>query len=296
MTSQVMQATSGALQATALITSLFTFLVLMISALALNAEAAAIVLSVSLLLFGLLRPLRAIGVRRARALSQAQMHYAGGISEAIRVAEETQVFGVAAAQRARIDGFVEDSRRLFLRTQVLVKLVPNLYQSLIYLLFVVGLFGLYIAGAGHAGALGAVVLLLVRAAQYGQQSQASYQGLSQSLPFIERTEDTALRYIRSAPAEGRIGLSRCARSRSTTSVTPTGQSVPSCRMSASRWVGARRSASSAPPARASRRSCRSCSGCALREAGAISSTASRRSCSLARTGSGWSPTFRRSRA
>ena len=206
MTSQVMQATSGSLQATTLITALFTFLVLMIAALALNAEAAGIVLSVSLLLIALLRPLRAIGVRRARALSQAQMRYAGGISEAIRLAEETQVFGVAGAQRERIDGYVADSRRLFLLTQLLARLIPNLFQSLIYVLFVVGMFGIYLSGAGHAGALGAVFLLLVRAAQYGQQSQASYQGLSQSLPFIDRTEDTALRYIRSAPPAGRIKL------------------------------------------------------------------------------------------
>lgn len=206
MTSQVMQATSGSLQATTLITALFTFLVLMFAALALNAEAAGIVLAVSLLLIALLRPLRAIGVRRARALSQAQMRYAGGISEAIRLAEETQVFGVAGAQRGRIDGYVADSRRLFLLTQLLARLIPNLFQSLIYVLFVVGMFGIYLSGAGHAGALGAVFLLLVRAAQYGQQSQASYQGLSQSLPFIDRTEDTALRYIRSAPPAGRIKL------------------------------------------------------------------------------------------
>ncbi len=208
MTSQVMQATSGSLQATTLITAAFTFLVLMIAALALNAEAAGIVLSVSLLLIALLRPLRAIGVRRARSLSQAQMRYAGGISEAIRLAEETQVFGVAGPQRARIDAYVGDSRRLFLQTQLFARLIPNLFQSLIYVLFVVGMLGIYLSGAGHAGALGAVFLLLVRAAQYGQQSQASYQGLSQSLPFIDRIEDTVSRYRRSAPPEGRLKLER----------------------------------------------------------------------------------------
>jgi ATP-binding cassette subfamily B protein len=202
MTSQVMQATSGALQATALITSLFTFLVLIATALALNAEAAALVLAVSLLLIAGLRPLRSIGVRRARALSRAQVQYAGGISEAIRLAEETQVFGAGAAQRERVDGFVTHARQLFLMTQVLAKLIPNLFQSLIYVLFVVGLFGIYESGTGHAAALGAVFLLLVRAAQYGQQSQASYQGLSQSLPFIERTQDAARRYAQSAPPQG----------------------------------------------------------------------------------------------
>lgn len=206
MTSQVMQATSGALQATSLITSLFTFLVLIVTALALDAEAAVIVLGASLLLIALLRPLRSIGVARARALSKAQVQYASGVSEAIRLAEETQVFGVAAAQRKRIDGFVADARQLFLSTQVLAKLIPNLFQSLIYVLFVVGLLGIYASGASHVASLGAVFLLLVRAAQYGQQSQASYQGLSQALPFIERTQDAAHRYAQSAPPEGRVQL------------------------------------------------------------------------------------------
>ena len=104
------------------------------------------------------------------------------------------------------DGFVAHARRLFLTTQVLAKLIPNLFQSLIYVLFVVGLFGIYESGTGHAAALGAVFLLLVRAAQYGQQSQASYQGLSQSLPFIERTQDAARRYAQSAPPQGHVPL------------------------------------------------------------------------------------------
>src|ERR1700730_13833447 len=54
MTTQVMQATGGALQATLLITSLVTFLVMLISAFALNPLAAAVVAVSSLVIFGLL--------------------------------------------------------------------------------------------------------------------------------------------------------------------------------------------------------------------------------------------------
>jgi ABC-type multidrug transport system fused ATPase/permease subunit len=208
MTSQVMQATSGALQATTLLTALFTFLVLMISALALNAAAAAAVLGAALALFALLRPLRAIGMRRARALSKAQMEYAGGVGETVRVAEETQVFGVGAAQRERIDALVTAARELFFRTQMLSRLIPNLYQSLIYLLLVASLAGLYAAGSGHAASLGAVVLLLVRAGSNGQQVQSSYQGLQQSLPFIERLQDARGRYEQSTPTDGDRPLER----------------------------------------------------------------------------------------
>ncbi|MBA3808711.1 MAG: ABC transporter ATP-binding protein [Solirubrobacterales bacterium] len=207
MTSQVMQATGGAQQATILINSMFMFLVLMASALALNALAAVIVGFTSVLLFGLLRPLRARGVKSARGLSKAQVSYAGGVAEAIRVAEETQVFGVTGAQRTRIEGFVAASQILYFRTQVLSRLVSNLYQSVIYLLMVAGLAGLYyLAGPGHAGSLGGVILVLTRAGTAGQLVQGAYQGLAQAMPFIERTQEVERRYRESRPLEGEVAL------------------------------------------------------------------------------------------
>jgi ABC-type multidrug transport system fused ATPase/permease subunit len=71
---------------------------------------------------------------------------------------------------------------------------------------VAALGGLYLAGRGHAGALGAVVLLLVRASSSGQAVQASYQGLVQSMPFIERIETAERRYRDSRPPEGTLPL------------------------------------------------------------------------------------------
>ncbi len=208
MTSQVMSATSGAQQTTTLIISSFTFLVLIISALLLNAVAAVVVGVTSVLLFGLLRPLRAKGVSYSRALSRAQVEYAAGIAEAIRVVEEMNVFGVVTAQRERIEKLVSTSQRYYYRTQVLARLVSNLYQSLIYLLLVAGIGGLYLVGGNHAGALGGVVLLLVRAGTAGQLVQGAYQGLAQSMPFIERTQETMRRYVESGPVDGEQELAR----------------------------------------------------------------------------------------
>jgi ABC-type multidrug transport system fused ATPase/permease subunit len=207
MTSQASQATGAALQATGLITTSLTFLILMGSAIALNAQAAAAVLVLAVFMFVILRPLRSLGARRSRALSAAQIRLAGGIAEANRVAEETQVFGVAEAQRNVVGGLVATSRGLFFQTQVIARLVPNLYQSLIYLLVVAGLAVLNEFGTGHAASLGAVVLLLVRAAQNGQAVQAAYQALQQSLPFIERLQEAERRYADSSPVDGARQLS-----------------------------------------------------------------------------------------
>ncbi|MGA2321438.1 MAG: ABC transporter ATP-binding protein [Solirubrobacteraceae bacterium] len=206
MTSQTSQATGGALQATGLMTASFTFVILMASAVALSARAAGVVFGLAVVMFVVLRPLRSMGARRSRSLSQAQIEYAGGIAEANRLAEETQVFGVMGAQFERIARLVDACRYFFFRTQVLARLIPNLYQSTIYLLVIVGLAVLHTSGAGHAGSLGAVVLLLVRAAQNGQGVQASYQSLQQSLPFIERLQEAERRYAESSPAQGREPL------------------------------------------------------------------------------------------
>ncbi|MGD0452038.1 MAG: ABC transporter ATP-binding protein [Solirubrobacteraceae bacterium] len=207
MTSQTSQATGGALQATSMLNLSITFLILMGTAVALSPVAAGVVLVIAVSMFAILRPLRALGARRSRELSQAQIGYAGGIAEANRLAEETQVFGVAEAQYERLSGLIMRCRDLFFRTQLILKLVPNLYQSLIYLLLIVALAALHHIGAGHAGALGAVVLLDLRAAQNGQSIQSSYQALQQSLPFIDRLLKAEQRYAESRPAHGEQRLS-----------------------------------------------------------------------------------------
>jgi ATP-binding cassette, subfamily B, bacterial len=207
MTSQTMQATGGAMGATSLLTSGLNFLTLIVTAFVLNVTAAAAILVVAVLIFAVLRPLKTLGVRRARALSKAQVRYASGINEAIRVAEETQVFGVADAQRRRIDLLVDKARELLYSTQLLTKIVPNLFQSLIFILVVVGLWVLYAVGGQHnTASLGAIILLLVRSARSGQQGMSTYQGLSQSLPFIERTQEAERRYAESSSVVGKVPL------------------------------------------------------------------------------------------
>ena len=206
MTGQVMQATAGALQATGMITAFFTFIVLLATAVALNAAAAGIVLLATVVLFGALRPLNSLGVRRARALSKAQLEYAGGVGQASRLAEETQVFGVGEAQRLEVNTLIDNARALFFRTQLLGRLTPNVYQSMVYLILVGGLWLLADAGTKHVVSLGAVVLILLRAGSYGQSVQGSWQMLRQSLPFIERLQDTRERYLDSTAPVGDLGL------------------------------------------------------------------------------------------
>ncbi|HEY0515475.1 MAG TPA: ABC transporter ATP-binding protein, partial [Solirubrobacteraceae bacterium] len=190
-----------AVQATQMITSLLTFLVLLVFALKLNPQAAGVVLGATLLLFVAMRPLNQLGARRARALSQAQLEYAGGVNQANRLAEETQVFGAGAAQQQNVNTLIERARELFFKTQVIGRIAPGLFQSMVLLILVGALDYLEHEGAGHAVSLGSVIFILVRAGSYGQSVQGAWQSLRQSLPFIERLQDTRDRYLASvAPA------------------------------------------------------------------------------------------------
>ncbi len=130
------------------------------------------------LLFGVLRPLNTLGARNARALSKAQLEYAGGVGQASRLAEETQAFGVGTAQQAQVDGLIDTARARFYRTQLLARLTPNVYQSMVYLILVGGLWLLVLEGGTrqHIVSLGAVVLILLRAGSYGQGVQGSWRG------------------------------------------------------------------------------------------------------------------------
>lgn len=208
LTNQIAYASQCAVQASFLLVVSLSSLVLVLAALALNLVAALAVLLVAVALFVLLRPLNNLGGRYAQALSQASINFAGGVNEGVRLAEETHVFGAAAAQRERLGGLIDAMRGPVFRTQLLGRFIPGLYQSLIYFLVVGVLAALVVSGTSHVASLGAVVLLLVRAGTYGQQIQGTLQLFKQALPYYERVCDARQRYADAQPASGVCQLER----------------------------------------------------------------------------------------
>jgi len=208
LTNQTGQASSTLGGVLGLMNSTIAFLVLLASALVLNLFAALIVLALAVSMFGLLRPLRGLGARKARTWSLAQVDYAASVAESIRVAEEAHVFGSGRAQRAAHEKRVAKVRKLLFQTQVLSQVGARISEAIVYLLLLGGLFVLHEQGGSHIGSLGAVVLILVRASSSGQGIQSSYQGLIQALPFLERTQEAERRYRDSAPVAGSVVLGR----------------------------------------------------------------------------------------
>ena len=130
------------------------------------------------------------------------MDYASGIGESVRLAVEIEAFGVVDVQRTRFARFVDGIRGPYFQTQFLVRLGPALYQSLIYVFLAAGLGLLALINAHHIALLGAVILLLIRAGIYGQEIQANYQGLQQTLPYVDRVQSAQERYASSTRPMG----------------------------------------------------------------------------------------------
>ena len=186
MTNQITYATGAVMNVALVISSGAMFLALAAAAFSLSVVVAALVLVSAVVLFLAFRPLDRVGHAAAHDVSQAYIDQANGISEAVRLAEEAQVFGVTEAFRARMGTLIECARAAYFRATLTVRLVGSLYQSAVFLIIVGGIGGLFLAHAGHLAALGAVVLILVRASSYGQQMQTANHAVIQVLPFLDR--------------------------------------------------------------------------------------------------------------
>jgi len=204
LTTQIVHATQGATQAGLLVTSALSFAALVLSALFLSVPVALVVVGAAWLLSFILRPLKRLSRRNGRELSASSLAYADGVSQAVRLAEETQVFGTARVQRRRMLGLADAARSAFFRNFFVARLSQYLYQSFAILLIVGGLAGLYWSGTGRIAVLGAVVLMLVRGASYAQQAHTSYLVLQQTAPFLDRLLVAEARYRTAAlPSGGR---------------------------------------------------------------------------------------------
>jgi ATP-binding cassette subfamily B protein len=202
MTMQINQVQQGLLCAAVFLSNVCTFAAFLVSALILSIPVALLIIVVAGLLFLVLRPFDKLGSRVNTKLSAAGLSYANSVTEAMHLAEETQVFGVGEAQRHRLESRIERARALTFQSAFVSRLVPGLYTSLTILVLLSGLLGLYLAGTARIATLGAVVLILVRSATYGQQAQFANNQVQIATPYLQRVESARARYVASKVSAG----------------------------------------------------------------------------------------------
>lgn len=166
--------------------ALLTFLTMLVSAFLLNALAALVLTACSAVLFLGLRPLARRLRRYAKSLSRENIEYSKGVQEIVLMAEETEVFGASDNYRQSVYQAIENVRVPLLRTRFLSGAVPAIFQSVALLLLILALFVVASADIGPVATLGAVVLILFRTMNYGQQVQTAITSMDERIPFMNR--------------------------------------------------------------------------------------------------------------
>ena len=201
VTNQALQASYVTASATQLVTSGLTLLVLMLSALLLNVVAAVVVVGATVLMFGLLRPLNHFLTRWSRGLPRSDELGKQRWTGRSPCGRDTRLWSSRrpASQHGRLhwlgsgvliphaDAWATQPRRLpklYLPSRrgwtCRAERVPRRPR---------GVAGRSRVVAGTGGG-------------YGLAVQGAYQGLRQSMPFVERVQEAARRYAGSVPVTG----------------------------------------------------------------------------------------------
>ena len=146
----------------------------------------ALVLVISVAVLGsLLRPLRSVVKRRARASVSAGMDFATSVNEIAELGFELQVFHVQNEAKARVEEAIERARRFSTAFQFAAGLSAPVYTGLAYLAIVGALAAVAASGTANLTALGATMLVMLRSLGYGQSVQNAYVNISGAVPAIE---------------------------------------------------------------------------------------------------------------
>jgi ABC-type multidrug transport system fused ATPase/permease subunit len=139
------------------------------------------------------------------------VHYADSVSDLLRITQELRVLNVEDAYAAQVRRAIRRTSREYFRNVLLTKLVPALYQGVALLLVVLALAAVAAVGADDVLGLGAVVLLLVRALNYGNILQSSYQQLNDLVPYAQHIRQELEAFERDRVVDGDQPITRVGR-------------------------------------------------------------------------------------
>ena len=180
--------------------SLTTFL---LTALAVSVVAAVVVGVTAVVLSLLLRPLRTVIRRAFRELAVENLGLSTEVTDTANHVLELRVFGVEGEVADRLAGGMASVARLDTRSRFLSALAPIVYQGTAFVLLLGVIAVLYATETTSLGAVGGVVLIMVRSLSYGQSLLNAYQGLHSNGPQLEMLRDELDRFQAAAvPRDG----------------------------------------------------------------------------------------------
>lgn len=174
--------------------SFFSLVAFAVTAFAVNAVAAVVVVIAGIAMAALLRPLRTQVRLRAQRSATATLEMAADVNEIADGMLEVRVFGVRDEVLARTKATVRNVAEAERRLRTLQQTGPLLYQTTALLLIVACVAVIELANIGRLGAIGGVVLVMIRSLSYAQVLQNAYQAFHATAPQLEILRDEIERY------------------------------------------------------------------------------------------------------
>lgn len=166
--------------------TLVMILALTISAFIVDPIASIGIVLVGTLLFISIRPLTKIAREFSRAQIVAGRNYAERSLEALGMSQETRTFGVNSKVIELLDSATAAEVTPIRKSLVLRDLVGSAYKLATVLVITLGLWSVYTFIDRGLGALGAIVVILIRALNQLATLQSSYHSLVVQAPFVDR--------------------------------------------------------------------------------------------------------------
>ena len=204
MTTQADKAAKVVMALSAFVTAALNVTTFVVISVASNILAAVIIAVSGALLAGGLRPLSAHGRRMSQKELKTGRHFAASVAETVGTARELRVFGTGPQALERLEVIHEQQADLIQRVRFLNLLGPTLYQASALLLLIAGIGVFSTVTQSSMAAIGAVMLLLLRALTYGQQTQSLFQNLNDMSSSLDHVNHQIDLYLASPTVSGDV--------------------------------------------------------------------------------------------
>jgi len=178
------------------------------AALFVNPAVTGIVVGLTTLIFLFLRPATKLTRRRATKFVDSNTRFGESVAEASTLALEMRVFGVDGPEAERLVQEARSASREAAGTRFASGAALTLYRNSAVLFLVLAVGGMRAASSLDVSAVGAVVLLMVRALSYAQQAQTAMQRANERGPNLVRLDAAIASFV---AAQERFGRARVAR-------------------------------------------------------------------------------------
>jgi ABC-type multidrug transport system fused ATPase/permease subunit len=211
LTTQADRAAKVVMTMSSFVTAALNVTTFVVIAMAANVFAAVIIVFAGAALALSLRPLSARGRNISTQELAASRKFASGVAEVVGTTRELRVFGVSDQALRRLEKLHERQAGAIQRTRFLSQLGPVLYQTSALLLLISGIAVVSTVTDASLAAIGGVMLLLLRALTYGQQTQSLFQNLNDMGPSLDHVRHTAALYEASPATSGGVPVSQIGR-------------------------------------------------------------------------------------